>query len=135
MVQALASGSLDVAYVGIGPVMVARARGVALTVVAANIIDQVALVGRGKLVEIMAAAPSPRDGFARFRRDAGRPAKIATLPQGSLPEAGLRFYLDETPKGHPGDVEGVGVGEDQVQQLLLARAGRGRSITPALLAI
>jgi NitT/TauT family transport system substrate-binding protein len=135
MVQALASGSLDVAYVGIGPVMVARARGVALTVVAANIIDQVALVGRGRLVEIMAAAPSPRDGFARFRRDTGRPAKIATLPQGSVPEAVLRYYLDEAAKADRGDVEVVGVGEDQVQQLLLAGAVDAGSITEPILTI
>ena len=45
MVQALASGSLDVAYVGIGPALVARSRGIDIKVLASNIIDQVALIG------------------------------------------------------------------------------------------
>ena len=53
MVQALASGSLDVVYVGIGPAMVARSRGIDIKVLASNIIDQVAFIGRGPFAETM----------------------------------------------------------------------------------
>ncbi|MBI3513419.1 MAG: ABC transporter substrate-binding protein [Proteobacteria bacterium] len=135
MVQALASGSLDVAYIGIGPAMLARARGIDVKVVAANVIDQVALIGRGRLVEAFAAAPTPAAAFAAFRAAAGRPAKIATLPQGSVPDAVLRYYLQETARVADADVEIVGVGEEQVQQLLLAGAVDAASILEPILTI
>jgi NitT/TauT family transport system substrate-binding protein len=135
MVQALASGSLDVAYIGIGPAMLARARGIDVRVVAANVIDQVALIGRGALVEAFATAPSAAAAFERFRASARRPAKIATLPLGSVPDAVLRYYLQEVAKVEPATVEIVGVGEDQVQQLLLAGAVDAASILEPILTI
>lgn len=135
MVQGLASGSLDVAYIGIGPAMLARARGIDVKVVAANVIDQVALIGRGRLVEAFAAAPSPADAFRSFRAALRRPAKIATLPLGSVPDAVLRYYLQEVAKVAPEDVEILGVGEDQVQQLLLAGAVDAASILEPILTI
>jgi len=64
MVEALAMGALDVAYIGIGPAMLARARGIDVKVVAANVMEQVALVARGPL-----AAPTvaPATGRAVLR--------------------------------------------------------------------
>ena len=135
MVQALASGSLDVVYVGIGPAMVARSRGIDIKVLASNIIDQVAFIGRGPFAETMAAAPSAADGFRQFFERAGRPAKIATLPQGSVPDTILRYYVRNVAKADPAHVEIVGVGEDQVQQLLLASAVEGASILEPVLTI
>ncbi|UEM19060.1 ABC transporter substrate-binding protein [Skermanella mucosa] len=135
MVQALASGSLDVAYVGIGPAMVARSRGIDIKVLASNIIDQVALIGRGPFAEMMAAAPSAAEGFRSFFERAGRPAKIATLPTGSVPDTILRYYLNRVAKADPKHVEIVGVGEDQVQQALLAGAVEGASILEPILTI
>ncbi len=135
MVQALASGSLDLAYVGIGPALLAKAKGIDLKVVAANVVDQVALIGRGKLAEMFPAAPSPREGFKRFREAAGHPAKLATLPSGSVPDTVLRYYLQEVAKVDPADVEIVGVGEDQIQQLLLAGAVDGASILEPILSV
>jgi NitT/TauT family transport system substrate-binding protein len=135
MVQALASGSLDVVYVGIGPAMVARSRGIDIKVLASNIIDQVAFIGRGPFAETMAEAPSAADGFRQFFERAGRPAKIATLPQGSVPDTILRYYVKNVAKADPVHVEIVGVGEDQVQQLLLASAVEGASILEPVLTI
>jgi NitT/TauT family transport system substrate-binding protein len=86
MVDALAAGDLDVAYIGIGPAMLARARGVDVKVVAANVIEQVALIGRGALVSVFEAAPTPAAAFRRFRETTGRPARIATLPPGAVPD-------------------------------------------------
>jgi NitT/TauT family transport system substrate-binding protein len=135
MVQAMASGSLDVVYVGIGPAMVARSRGIDIKVLASNIIDQVALIGRGPFAEMMAAAPSAAEGFRRYHERAGRPAKIATLPQGSVPDTVLRYYIQNVAKVDPGHVEIIGVGEDQVQQALLAGAVEGASILEPILTI
>jgi NitT/TauT family transport system substrate-binding protein len=135
MVQALASGSLDVAYVGIGPALVARSRGIDIKVLASNIIDQVALIGRGPFAETMATAPSTAEGFRRYHERAGRPAKIATLPQGSVPDTILRYYIQNVAKVDPAHVEIIGIGEDQVQQSLLAGAVEGASILEPILTI
>ena len=51
MVQALASGELDVMYFGIGPAMVARANGVPIKVLASSIQEQIGLVARGEAEE------------------------------------------------------------------------------------
>jgi NitT/TauT family transport system substrate-binding protein len=135
MVQALASGSLDVAYVGIGPALVARSRGIDIKVLASNIIDQVALIGRGPFAETMAAAPSAAEGFRRYYERAGRPAKIATLPQGSVPDTVLRYYIQNVAMVDPAHVEIIGIGEDQVQQSLLAGVVEGASILEPILTI
>jgi NitT/TauT family transport system substrate-binding protein len=135
MIQALASGSLDVAYVGIGPALVARSRGLDVKVLAANIIEQVALIGRGPFAATMAEASSAAEGFRRFREQTGRPAKLATLPPGSVPDSVLRYYLRIVARIAPDDVAVVGVGEDQVQQSLLAGAVDGASILEPILTI
>jgi NitT/TauT family transport system substrate-binding protein len=126
---------LDVAYVGIGPAMVARSRGIDIKVLASNIIDQVALIGRGFFAEMMAQAPSAAEGFRRYHKSVGRPAKIATLPQGSVPDTVLRYYIQNAAKVDPGHVEIIGIGEDQVQQALLAGAVEGASILEPILTI
>jgi NitT/TauT family transport system substrate-binding protein len=134
MVEALMAGTLDVAYIGIGPAMLARARGSDIKVVAANVIDQVSLIGRGRLAEIFPAATSPAEAFSRFR-ETGRPAKIATLPRGSVPETVLRYYLSEVARVPPADVEILGVGEDEVQQMLLDGAVDAASIVEPILTV
>ncbi|WP_247887128.1 ABC transporter substrate-binding protein [Azospirillum sp. SYSU D00513] len=135
MVQALASGTLDVAYVGIGPAMVARSKGIPLKIVAANVVDQVALIGRGALASAAASAPTAAQAFAEFRRTQGRPAKIATLPAGSVPDTVLRYWVRER-AGIPAEhIEIVGMGEQQVQQGLLAGAVDGASILEPILTI
>ncbi len=120
MVQALASGGYDVAYIGIGPAMVARSSGLDLRVVAANGIDQGSLIGVGAFAEGFAAAKSPAEAFAAFRQKAGRPVRVATLPKGSVPDTVLQYWLAEVAHVAPADVQVLGVGEDRVQQVLLA---------------
>ncbi|PWC39945.1 nitrate ABC transporter substrate-binding protein [Azospirillum sp. TSO35-2] len=128
MIQGLASGTLDVAYVGIGPAMIARSKGVKLKVVAANVIDQVALIGRGPLSKAMAAAASPAEGFKAFRAAHGRPAKIGSLPAGSVPDTVLRYWMLEIAHIAADDIEIVGMGEQPLQQALLSGAVDGSSI-------
>lgn len=120
MVQALASGDYDVAYIGIGPVMVARGSGLDLRVVAANGVDQGSLIGVGDFATGFAAAPSPAAAFAAFHRTSGRPVRIASLPKGSVPDTVLQYWLNEVAHVAPADVQVLGVGEDRVQQALLS---------------
>lgn len=122
MVQALASGRFDVAYIGIGPALVARAHGVDLRVVAANGIDQIALLGRGAFAAAWAKAANPAAAFAAFHRAAGRPVKIATLPKGAVPDTVLHYWLDLVAHVAPADVQILGFGENRLQQALLTGA-------------
>ena len=120
MVQALASGRFDAAYIGIGPTMVARAHGVDLKVVAANGIDQNALLARGAFAAAWAKEASPAAAFAAFHKAAGRPVRIATLPKGAVPDTVLHYWLFEVAHIAPADVQVLGFGESRVQQALLA---------------
>lgn len=135
VVQALASGRFDVTYLGIGPVMVARANGIDLKVVAATGVEQVALLGRGAFAEGFAQASSPAAAFGAFRAAQGRPVKIATLPKGSVPDTVLRHYLARVAKVPEADYEILGVGEDRVQQALLSGAVDAASILEPILTI
>ncbi len=135
MVQALASGSYDVAYVGIGPAMVARASGLDLRVVAANGVGQGSLIGVGAFAANFAAAPSPAEAFAAFRHTTGHPVRIATLPKGSVPDTVLRYWLNEVAHVAPADVQVLGVGEDRVQQALLAGSADAASALEPILTV
>ena len=85
MVQALASGELDVMFFGIGPALVARGRGQEITVVASNIVEQIALIAGAELAEYW-NEDDPASLFAGFEAGEGRTARIATFPQGSVPD-------------------------------------------------
>jgi NitT/TauT family transport system substrate-binding protein len=135
MVQALASGRFDAAYLGIGPIMVARAHGLDFKVLAASGRAPVCLIGRGELASFFAAERDPAAAFAAFAASRGRPARIATLPRGSVPDIILRYWLAEI--GHVPDsaVEILGVSEDRVQQLLLTGAVDAGSINEPTLTL
>ena len=135
MVQALASGGYDVAYVGIGPAMVARGSGLDLRVVAANGVDGGSLIGVGDFAAGFSAAPSPAEAFAAFHRSAGHPVRVATLPKGSVPDTVLRYWLDEVAHVAPADVQVLGVGEDRVQQALLSGSADAASALEPILTI
>ena len=135
MVQALVSGGYDVAYIGIGPAMVARGSGLPIKVVAANGIDGGSLIGRGSFAETFKATPTQAAAFAAFRQREGRPVRIATLPAGSVPATILQYWLDQVAHVAPADVQVLGVGEDRVQQLLLSGASDAAGILEPILTI
>ncbi len=135
MVQALASGAYQVAYIGIGPAMVARGAGLDLRVVAANGIDQGSLIGVGAFAAAFQAAASPAEAFAAFRQKNGRPVHVATLPKGSVPDTVLQYWLNEVAHVAPSDVQVLGVGEDRVQQVLLAGSAEAASALEPILTI
>ncbi|MCK2185186.1 ABC transporter substrate-binding protein [Halomonas getboli] len=133
MVQALASGELDVMYFGIGPAMVARANGVPIKVLASSIREQIGVVARGPLAEHFAATEDAARAIADFTEAEGRPPKIATFPQGSVPDTVLRYWLTEQLGIGTDAVNIVAMGADRVQQALLAGAVDAASILEPIL--
>lgn len=124
LTQALVSGQLDVAYVGIGPALVARAKGADVKVVASNIVDQVSVVALGTLAPYFASG-DPATAFARFAKDKGRKPVIASYPKGAVPEATFQYWLRRKLKVDPATIELIYQGEAQIQQSLLNNAVDG----------
>jgi NitT/TauT family transport system substrate-binding protein len=120
-IQALAAGQVDVIYAGVAPVLVARSKGVEVSVVASSAVEEMAVVGRGPLARFSAGA-TPAEAFHRFATETGRRAKIGTQPPGSVPDTVLRHWLNKVAKVNPADVEVVSMGIEKTQQALLAGA-------------
>jgi NitT/TauT family transport system substrate-binding protein len=132
-IQALASGTLDVLFVGIAPIAVARAKGLPVKVIAASGIGGSGFAVQPALATSFAATPDkPRDAFASFRAKSGRPAKLGVLPPGGTPTVALRYWL----KRHDvqaEDIQFVNMGIDAVQQAMLTGAIDGGTVLePAL---
>ena len=134
LVQALASGKFDATYMAVSPVVVARAGGIDLKIVASNSIESVSFVGTGALAEAYAKTASPAEAFAKFRKENGRPAKIAALPKGTIPDTAIRYYL-ATNKVADEDVQILGQGEEQVRQAVLAKAADGAAMPEPVITI
>jgi NitT/TauT family transport system substrate-binding protein len=122
MIQALASGKLDLYLAGIGPIMVARAQGVNVRVVAAGAIEELAVIGRGRFASAVDDSASLSDAIAAFTKRERRRPKFATQPPGSVPDTVLRFWLDRMNHVDPATVEILGVGIDATQQAFLSGA-------------
>ncbi|WYX19061.1 ABC transporter substrate-binding protein [Achromobacter xylosoxidans] len=127
LTQALLAGQLDVAYVGIGPALVASAKGAGIKVVASNIVEQVNVVALGALAPYFASG-DPATAFARFAKDKGRKPVIASYPKGAVPEAALQYWLRNRLKADPASLDLIYQGEAQIQQSLLTGAIDGAAI-------
>ena len=134
MVQALASNKLDVAFIGIGPAMVARARGVPIKVVATDVVSQIALIARGDLARDLKRHPGAA-GIAAFTKTHHRKPRIATLPKGSVPDTALRYWLEKQLGVDASKVNIKGMGASAVQQALLSGAVDAASIMEPILTI
>ena len=126
MISALASGTLDAYYGGIGPILVANNRGIEAKVVAAAAVEEMTVVGRGAFADL--ATPDVAAGLLAFRAGQGRPVRIASQPPGSVPDTVLRYWLATTVKADPASYEIVPMGIEQTQQALLAGAVDAASI-------
>ncbi len=126
MVQALLAGQLDVAYFGIGPAMVARAKGADIKIVASNVVEQISLVALGELAPYF--EDDHKTAFARFAAAKGRKPVITTFPTGSVPETVLQYWLRRQLEIDPSQVEIIQQGAAQVQQALLTGAVDGAAI-------
>ncbi|MCI0509804.1 NitT/TauT family transport system substrate-binding protein [Chromohalobacter marismortui] len=134
MVQALASGELDVMNFGIGPAMVARANGVPIKVLAASIQEQIGLIARGELANAF-EGNDPAAAIAQFTETQGRKPKIATFPNGSVPYTVLRYWLEEQVGVDADAVDIVTMGASRVQQSLLAGAVDAASTLEPILSV
>jgi NitT/TauT family transport system substrate-binding protein len=121
-IQAVASGGIDLYVAGVGPVAVARGKGIDMRVVAATAIDENVLVGGPKLDAFFKPGVAAAEAFKQFHASAGQPAKIAAQPPGSVPSANLQYWLREVAHADPADVQVVSIGIDATQQALLAGA-------------
>jgi len=129
LVQAYASGDLDLAYVGISPGLVAIANGVPSTVVAANVLEPNVMVGTAEWRAYWDEYGA--DAFAQFRADMGRRPRFATLPAGSTPDVFLRYWVTETLGLELDVLEIIGQSSSALQSTLAAeRADAGSVIEP-----
>jgi NitT/TauT family transport system substrate-binding protein len=127
-IQALASGTLDVLFVGIAPIAVARAKGLPVKVVAASGIGGSGFAAQAALAgHFEAAGGDPKAAFAAFRRATGRPAKLGTLPPGGTPTVALRYWL-ATRGVAAEDVVLAAMGIEAVQQAMLSGAVDGGTV-------
>lgn len=127
MVQAILAGQLDIAYVGIGPVLVARAKGADIKVVAANVVDQIKFVALDKLAPFFKDG-DPATAFKRYSEKYGKKPVITTLPAGSVPDTVLQYWLQRQLKIDVSQLEVIHQGIPAVQQALLTGAVDGASI-------
>ncbi|MEL7432729.1 MAG: ABC transporter substrate-binding protein [Chloroflexota bacterium] len=118
IVQAFAAGELDVAWVGINPSLVMAARGIPVSVVAANVYDGLDVIANDTFAEIWAENPTA-EAFSIYEEQEGRKLRVATLSQGSTPDTVLRLWLDQLGLTTD-DIELSGLGIDQVQAALAA---------------
>jgi NitT/TauT family transport system substrate-binding protein len=134
IVQAIASGAMDVMCFGIGPAMVSRAKGIDIKVVAPGIVEQIAVIAQGKLVEYFDKYP-PKEALRKFAQDEGRKVKLASFPKGSVPDTVTRHWLIKSLGMEIDEVEMIGMGAARVQQALLARSVDAAGILEPILTI
>lgn len=133
MIQAVASGTLDVYVGGVMPLAVARSKGVPMTVVTATAVEEMVFVAGAKLAPYLTAAASPAEGFRAYRAKEGRAARLAAQPPGSVPNTTLQHWLWQVAKVDKGDAEIISMGIDATQQAVLVGAVEGAAMRePAL---
>ncbi|MDB5596614.1 MAG: nitrate transporter substrate-binding protein [Hyphomicrobiales bacterium] len=128
MIQALASGTLDVYVAGVAPLGVARSKGIDVKVVAATAIEEMTVAAGSKLAPYFKEGVSPAEAFKAYRAATGKPARLATQPPGSVPHTTLTHWLNEVTKTDKADVDVVPMGIDATQQALLSGAVDGATI-------
>lgn len=133
MIQALASGTIDIYVAGVAPLAVARSKGIDVRVVAATAIEEMVFVAGPRLSPYFAGGTDKAEAFRQFRAKEGRSARLATQPPGSVPNTTLQYWLWQVAKADKADAEVVPMGIDATQQAMLAGAVDGASIRePAL---
>jgi NitT/TauT family transport system substrate-binding protein len=123
MIQALASGTLDVYIAG-----VARSKGIDIRVVTATAVEEMTVAAGAKLAPSFKPGVAPAQALKDFRAANGKPARLATQPPGSVPHTTLVHWLTEVIKADKADYEIVPMGIDATQQALLTGAVDGATI-------
>ncbi len=133
MIQALASGTIDVYVAGVMPLAVARSKGIESRVVTATAIEEMVFVAGPKLAPYFADGVPAAKALAAFRTKEGKPARLAAQPPGSVPNTTLQHWLWQVSQTDKADAEIISMGIDATQQAVLAGAVDGAAIRePAL---
>lgn len=133
MIQALASGTIDIYVGGVMPLAVARSKGVGSKVVTATAVEEMVFVAGPKLAPYFTPGTAPADAFKAFRAKEGKPARLAAQPPGSVPNTTLQHWLWQVAKVDKADAEILSLGIDATQQAVLVGAADGAAIRePAL---
>jgi NitT/TauT family transport system substrate-binding protein len=133
MIQALASGTIDLYVAGVAPLAVARSRGVDIRVVASTATGENVFVAAPALAKFFTAGTAAAAAFKAHKAATGKVARLATQPAGSVPNTVLQYWLWEVAKADKADVEIVPMGIDATQQAVLAGAVEGAIVRePAL---
>ena len=135
MIQALASGTIDIYVAGVAPLGVARSRGVDVKVVASTATGENVFVATPRLAAFFQAGVPHAEAFKRYRAQTGKAARLATQPPGSVPNTTLQYWLWEQIKADKADVEIVAMGIDATQQAVLADAVEGATVREPALSI
>lgn len=122
MIQALASGTVDVYVAGVAPLGVARSKGIDVRVVAATAVEEMTVASGAKLSPFFKDGVKPAEAFKAFRAATGKPARIATQPPGSVPHTTLIHWLQEVTRTAKEDYDIVPMGIDATQNALLTGA-------------
>ena len=128
MIQALASGTLDVYVAGVAPLGVARSKGIDIRVVTAPAVEEMTVAAGARLSPYIKPGIAPAQALKDFRAATGKPARLATQPPGSVPHTTLVHWLSESIKADKADYEIVPMGIDATQQALLSGATDGATI-------
>ena len=133
MIQALASGTIDVYVAGVMPLAVARTKGIQSKVVTATAIEEMVFVAGPKLAPYFRDGVAPAQALKDFRAREGKAARLAAQPPGSVPNTTLQHWLWQVAKADKADAEIVSIGIDATQQAVLVGAVDGAAIRePAL---
>ena len=128
MIQALASGTLDVYVAGVAPLGVARSKGIDIRVVTSTAVEEMTVAAGAKLAPSFKPGVAPAQALKDFRAANGKPARLATQPPGSVPHTTLVHWLTQVIKADKADYEIVPMGIDATQQALLTGAVDGATI-------
>ncbi|TDR94870.1 ABC transporter substrate-binding protein [Enterovirga rhinocerotis] len=133
MIQALASGTIDVYVAGIMPLAVANSKGVRSKVVTATAVEEMVFVAGPKLAPYFKDGVPPAEALKAYRAKEGKAARLAAQPPGSVPNTTLQHWLWEVAKADKADADIVSMGIDATQQAVLVGAVEGAAIRePAL---
>lgn len=134
MIQALASGTLDVYVAGLAPLLVARSKGIDVRIVAATVVEEMGFATSAAFSPQI-EGKDPAAAFKAFREKTGRPVKLATQPIGSGPNTALQHWLWEVVKADKADVQIVEMGIDATQRAIATNAVEGGSVREPALSI
>jgi NitT/TauT family transport system substrate-binding protein len=128
MIQALASGTLDVYVAGVAPLGVARSKGIDIRVITATAIEEMTVAAGPKLAPFFKPGVTSAQALKDFKAATGKAARLATQPPGSVPHTTAVHWLNEVIKADKADYDLVPMGIDATQQALLAGAVDGATI-------